>query len=64
MKDVEAKKEQKFAMLDQFVKLLAEYSDSQHLHQEIGLYLGVDKFKLGEILPKRSPVTWSGRSRK
>lgn len=49
MDDVEAKKEHKFAMLDQFVKLLDEYTDSQHLHQEIGLYLGVDRFKLGRI---------------
>jgi ATP-dependent DNA helicase RecQ len=49
MEDVEAKKEHKFAMLDQFVKLLDEYTDSQHLHQEIGLYLGVDRFKLGRI---------------
>jgi ATP-dependent DNA helicase RecQ len=49
MQDVGVKKEHKFAMLDQFVKLLGEYSDSQHLHQEIGLYLGVDKFKLGRI---------------
>jgi ATP-dependent DNA helicase RecQ len=49
MEDVEAKKQHKFAMLDQFVKLLEEYSSSQHLHQEIGLYLGVDKFKLGRV---------------
>jgi ATP-dependent DNA helicase RecQ len=49
MADVEAKKQHKFAMLDQLVNLLEEYSDSQHLHQEIGLYLGVDKFKLGRI---------------
>jgi ATP-dependent DNA helicase RecQ len=49
MEDMEAKKEHKFAILDQFVQLLDEYSDSQHLHQEIGLYLGVDKFKLGRI---------------
>ena len=47
--DVETKKRHKFAMLDQFVQLLEEYSDSQHLHQEVGLYLGVDKFKLGRI---------------
>jgi ATP-dependent DNA helicase RecQ len=49
MEDVEAKKEHKFAMLEQLVTLLEEYSDSQHMHQEIGLYLGVDKFKLGRI---------------
>lgn len=49
LEDVGAKKEHKFTMLDQLVSLLEEYSDSQHLHQEIGLYLGVDKFKLGRI---------------
>lgn len=49
VEEVEAKKEHKFAMLDQFVKLLEEYSGSLHLHQEIGLYLGVDRFKLGRI---------------
>jgi ATP-dependent DNA helicase RecQ len=29
--------------------LLEGFSDSVHLHQEIGQYLGVDKFKLGRI---------------
>jgi ATP-dependent DNA helicase RecQ len=49
MDDVQAKKEHRFAMLDQFVGLLDDFSDSQHLHQEIGVYLGVDKFRLGRI---------------
>jgi ATP-dependent DNA helicase RecQ len=47
--DLQQKREYKYAMLDQFVRLLEDYSDSVHLHQEIGLYLGIDKFKLGKI---------------
>ena len=47
--DIAQKKEYKFSMLDRFVQLLEGYSDSIHLHQEIGLYLGMDKFKLGRI---------------
>lgn len=49
MEDVQKKKDFKFAMMDQFVKLLDDYSDSQHLHQEIGVHLGVDRFSLGRI---------------
>jgi ATP-dependent DNA helicase RecQ len=49
MDDVERKKVYRFAVMDQFVKLLDEFDGSQRLHQEIGLYLGIDKFKLGRI---------------
>ena len=49
MNDVAAKRDYRFAVLDQFVKLLDEFQGSAQLHQEIGLYLGVDKFILGRI---------------
>jgi ATP-dependent DNA helicase RecQ len=49
MDDVNEKRSYRFAVFDQFVKLLDEFEGSRQLHQEIGLYLGVDKFKLGRI---------------
>jgi ATP-dependent DNA helicase RecQ len=49
MNDIAQKREYKFSMLDRFVQLLEGYSDSLHLHREIGLYLGINKFKLGRI---------------
>jgi ATP-dependent DNA helicase RecQ len=47
--DVAAKRDYRFSVLDQFVNLLDEFQGSAQLHQEIGLHLGVDKFKLGRI---------------
>ena len=49
MNDVAVKRDYRFSVLDQFVELLDEFQGSAQLHQEIGLYLGVDKFKLGRI---------------
>ncbi len=49
MADVQSKKDYKFEMMDQFVRLLDDYLDSRHLHQEIGQHLGVDRFSLGRI---------------
>ncbi len=47
--DVEKKKTYKFELFDMFVHLLATFTGSQDLHQEIGLYLGVNRFELGRI---------------
>lgn len=49
MADVADKEAYKLGLMDRFVALLDGYEDSVRLHQEIGLYLGVDKFKLGRI---------------
>lgn len=49
MADVADKEAYKLGVMDRFVALLDGYEDSVRLHQEIGLYLGVDKFKLGRI---------------
>jgi len=48
-KDVQEKRSYKHGLLDYFVFLLDNYEDSTKLHQEIGIYLGVDKHKLGKI---------------
>ena len=48
-KEVQEKRSYKHALLDYFVFLLNNYEDSIKLHQEIGIYLGVDKHKLGKI---------------
>lgn len=47
--DAEAKKAYVTSILDEFVEILESYTDSTHLHQAIGEYLGVDKFQLGRI---------------
>lgn len=47
--DVEQKKQYRHSLFDEFVELLDDYTDSKSLHQEIGLYLGVDKFFLDRI---------------
>ncbi|AKN33774.1 ATP-dependent DNA helicase RecQ [Clostridium carboxidivorans P7] len=46
---IEEKKQYKHKLLDYFVYLLDEDNSSIQLHQEIGKYLGVPKFKLGRI---------------
>lgn len=48
-RDIEEKKEYKNGLLDEFVRLLEGYTDSQHLHQDIGAYLGVGSFQLGRL---------------
>ena len=47
--DIEEKKEYKNLLLDYFVSILDRHPDNLHLHQEIALYLGMDKHKLGLI---------------
>lgn len=47
--DVNEKKKYRVERLEHFVKLLDDYEESTKLHQEIGLYLGVDKCKLNRI---------------
>lgn len=47
--DIERKKQHRHLMFELLVRLLEDYTDSKSLHQEIGLYLGIDKFKLGRI---------------
>src|SRR5262249_49591169 len=47
--DVAQKKAYKFELFDMFVHLLASFTGSVDLHQEIGHYLGVDRFQLGRI---------------
>lgn len=48
-KSIEDKKKYKHELLDYFVYLLEENRDSQHLHQEIARYLGMDKYQLKRI---------------
>lgn len=43
------KKKYKHELLDYFVYLIEENKDSQHLHQEIARYLGMDKYQLKRI---------------
>lgn len=47
--DATEKKQYLNNILDEFVGILEDYKDSQHLHQAIGEYLGVDKFQLNKI---------------
>lgn len=47
--DIAEKKEYKHELLNYFVKLLDDNPDSQHLHQEIARYLGMDKYQLNRI---------------
>lgn len=48
-KDIQEKGAYKHKLLDYFTYLLDGYEGSRYLHQEIGRYLGVDKFQLGKI---------------
>lgn len=47
--DINEKKAYKNDLLDYFVSILDRCPDHLHLHQEIALYLGMDKHKLGLI---------------
>jgi len=47
--EIEVRKEHKYRLLDHFVQILENYTNSTELHQEIGLYLGIDKHSLGKI---------------
>ncbi len=47
--DINEKKAYKNDLLDYFVSILDRHPDNLHLHQEIALYLGMDKHKLGLI---------------
>lgn len=47
--DIAEKKEYKHELLSYFVKLLEDNPASQHLHQEIARYLGMDKYQLNRI---------------
>jgi len=47
--DVEEKRAYRYCLLDQLAELLDGFSNSITLHQEIGRYLGVDKFQMGRV---------------
>ena len=47
--DIEEKKNYKHELLDYFVYLLESNVNTQHLHQEIARYLGMDKYQLNRI---------------
>lgn len=47
--DVTQKKQHRHALFDEFVQLLEHFTNSIEMHQEIGIYLGVDKFYLDRI---------------
>lgn len=47
--DIQAKKEYKHELLNYFVKILEDNTNSQDLHQEIARYLGMDKYQLNRI---------------
>ena len=49
LNDIEEKKRYKHDLLDYFVYLLEDAPDSQHLHQEIARYLGMDKYHLNRL---------------
>lgn len=49
MKDIDAKKDYKHQLLDYFLYVLHENSRSDHLHQEIALYLGMDRHNADRI---------------
>lgn len=48
-KDIAHKREYKHNLLDYLVYLLDNFDDSKSVHQEIGMYLGVNKHLLGKI---------------
>lgn len=47
--DISEKRNYKHGLLDYFVYLIEDNPDSQHLHQEIARYLGMDKYHLNRI---------------
>ena len=47
--DIEQKKRYRHILLEILKHYLDDYKDSIHLHQEIAIYLGVDKLELGKI---------------
>lgn len=47
--EIEEKRNYKYTLLDYFVYILDRSDSSNEIHQEIGLYLGVDKHKVGKI---------------
>ena len=47
--DINEKRKYKHSLLDYFVYLIEDNSDTQHLHQEIARYLGMDKYHLNRI---------------
>ncbi len=47
--DISVKQKNKHDLLNYFVFLLDNYTNSKELHQEIGLYLGVSRFNLNKI---------------
>lgn len=47
--DIEEKRKYKHALLDYFVYLIEDNPDTQHLHQEIARYLGMEKYHLNRI---------------
>ena len=49
MVEIDQKKSYKYGQLDYLVYLLDNYTTSNELHQEIGLYLGADKHNLQRI---------------
>jgi ATP-dependent DNA helicase RecQ len=49
LKDIEEKRYYRYTLLDQLVGILETYKNSVSLHQDIGRYLGVDKFQMGRI---------------
>jgi ATP-dependent DNA helicase RecQ len=49
LKDIEEKKAYRYQLLDQLVVLLEGFANSIRLHQQIGRYLGVDKFQSDRI---------------
>ena len=49
LSDIEEKKKYKYELLDYFVYLLESNVNTQHLHQEIARYLGMNKYQLNRI---------------
>ena len=47
--DIAEKREYKYELLDYFVYLIEDNPNTQHLHQEIARYLGMDKYHLNRI---------------
>lgn len=47
--DISEKKKYKHGLLDYFVYLIEDNSNTQHLHQEIAHYLGMNKYQLNRI---------------
>ena len=49
LSDIEEKKRYRYSLLDQLVDVLEKFTNSINLHQDIGRYLGVDKFQMDRI---------------